>query len=133
LVDLSAPYIVGAHLFDKEKDFLHKLAKAENLWQRRIAIVATWYFIRNNLFQETLKIARKLLSDKEDLIHKSVGWMLREVGKRDFILLHNFLTKYYHIMPRTMLRYAIEKFPPKLRLSYLHGKVKKVKRCGEKL
>lgn len=123
LVDLSAPYIVGAHLLDKEKDFLHELVAAKNLWQRRIAIVSTLYFIRNNFFKETLRLTKKLLYDEEDLIHKATGWALREIGKRDMTLLNNFLSKHYQIMPRTMLRYAIERFPQKLRLAYLHGKV----------
>ena len=121
LVDLSAPYIVGAYLFDKEKDFLHELVVSENLWQRRIAIVSTLYFIRNGVFKETLKLAKKLLNDEEDLIHKATGWALREVGKRDFAILNDFLSKHYKNMPRTMLRYAIERFPEKLRLSYLRG------------
>jgi 3-methyladenine DNA glycosylase AlkD len=123
LVDLSAPNIVGAYLFDKDKKFLHKLIVAKTLWKRRIAIVSTLHFIRNNYFKETLSLAKKSLTDKEDLIHKAAGWMLREVGKRDFEVLDNFLHKYYQKMPRTTLRYAIEKFPEKLRLDYLHNRV----------
>lgn len=123
LVDLSAPQIVGAHLLDKNKRFLHVLVRSNNLWQRRIAIVATWMFIRNGYFVETLALAKKLLQDHEDLLHKASGWMLREVGKRDFSVLDNFLRSHYKNMPRTMLRYAIEKFPEKLRLAYLHGRV----------
>lgn len=123
LVDLSAPYIVGLHLLDKDKSFLHKLITAKNLWQRRIAIVATWQFIRNNCFKETLTFAEKSLHDKEDLIHKANGWMLREIGKRDFTALDDFLRQHYKNMPRTMLRYSIERFPKKLRLAYLHGKI----------
>jgi 3-methyladenine DNA glycosylase AlkD len=123
LVDLSAPYIVGVHLFDKEKDFLHELVRSKSLWQRRIAIVSTLYFVRNDFYKETLGLAKKLLHDEEDLMHKATGWALREVGKRDFATLDNFLSKYYQVMPRTMLRYAIERFPEKLRLSYLHGKI----------
>lgn len=123
LVDLSAPYIVGLYLLDKDRKILHKLITAKNLWKRRIAIVATWQFIRNNDFKETLALAEKTLLDKEDLIHKANGWMLREVGKRNFAILDNFLRKHYQIMPRTMLRYAIEKHPAKLRLAYLHGEV----------
>ena len=123
LVDLSAPYIVGAYLLDKNKDFLYELVKSENLWQRRIAVVATLHFIRNNFFKETLKLAKKLLNDEEDLIHKAVGWALREIGKRDFLLLEDFLSKHYQAMPRTMLRYAIERFPQELRLAYLQGRV----------
>lgn len=123
LVDLSAPYILGAHLLDKNKEILHKLITSKNLWKRRIAIVATWQFIRNNYFTETLLLAEKILCDKEDLMHKACGWMLREVGKRDFEVLNNFLRKHYKNMPRTMLRYAIEKHPEKLRLDYLRNKI----------
>ncbi|MDR1012617.1 MAG: DNA alkylation repair protein [Coxiellaceae bacterium] len=123
LVDSSAPHIVGAYLFDKEKFFLYKLVQSENLWQRRISIVSTLYFIRNGFYQETLKLARRLLRDNEDLIHKATGWILREVGKRDFIILNDFLFKYYRIMPRTMLRYAIENFSEKLRQDYLHDRI----------
>ncbi|EKE00882.1 MAG: DNA alkylation repair enzyme [uncultured bacterium] len=123
LVDLSAPQIVGHYLLDKDKNFLHKLITARSLWKRRIAIVATWHFIRNNYFKETLALTKKSLSDKEDLIHKASGWMLREIGKRDFAVLDNFLREHYQNMPRTMLRYAIEKHPEKLRLDYLHSRV----------
>ena len=123
LVDLSAPYIVGLHLLTRDKSILSKLIIADNIWLRRIAIVATWQFIRNNHWQTTLTLAKKSLSDPEDLIHKASGWMLREVGKRDFAVLDNFLRKHYQAMPRTMLRYAIEKFPKKLRLAYLHNKI----------
>ena len=123
LVDLSAPSIVGLHLLTRDKSILTKLIIAENLWLRRIAIVATWQFIRNNHWQTTLTLAKKSLSDPEDLIHKANGWMLREIGKRDFAVLDSFLRKHYQAMPRTMLRYAIEKFPKKLRLAYLHNKI----------
>lgn len=123
LVDLSAPHIVGAFLLNKDKSLLHKLVISQNLWSRRIAIVATLHFIRHNFFKETLSLAKKLLSDKEDLMHKATGWMLREIGKRDLSVLAVFLHKHYQNMPRTMLRYAIEKFPEKLRLAYLHGRV----------
>jgi 3-methyladenine DNA glycosylase AlkD len=124
LVDLSAPQIVGAHLLDKNRDILHKLVTNERLWLRRIAIVATQTFIRNNSFQDTLLLAKKLLNDREDLMHKATGWMLREVGKRDQEQLEKFLIRYYQSMPRTMLRYAIERFPEKLRQNFLQGKVK---------
>lgn len=123
LVDLSAPYIVGSYLLDKKKDVLHELVQSKNLWRRRIAIVSTLHFIRNNFFKETVKLAKKLLHDEEDLIHKATGWALREVGKRDLVVLNSFLSKHHQVMPRTMLRYAIERFPQKLRLAYLHGKV----------
>ncbi|MCK5122781.1 MAG: DNA alkylation repair protein [Candidatus Pacebacteria bacterium] len=113
LVDLSAPKIVGDYLLDKPRSALYKLAKSENLWEKRIAIISTWIIIRNNEFDDTLKIAKILLNDKHDLIHKAVGWMLREVGKRDQELEEEFLQKHYLKMPRVMLRYAIEKFKEK--------------------
>lgn len=110
LVDLSCYYILGNWLMNRKKDILYKLAKSKNLWERRIAIVSTLAFIRNNQFQDTLKISKILLKDKHDLIHKAVGWMLREVGKRDKELLKKFLNQNYQKMPRVMLRYAVEKF-----------------------
>lgn len=119
LVDLSAPNIVGKFLLDKKRDVLYSLAKSSNLWDRRISIVSTFTFIRENDFNDTLKIAEILLKDEHDLIHKAVGWMLREVGKRDVVVLENFLKKHYKNMPRTMLRYAIEKFDEKKRKKYL--------------
>lgn len=122
LVDLSAPHIVGHYLYpeNKDKTILHSLAQNKNLWTRRIAIVATLYFIRNDQHQETLALTQKLLGDKEDLIHKACGWMLREVGKRDVKILKNFLQNNIKKMPRTMLRYAIERFPEQERKFYLH-------------
>lgn len=123
LVDLSASKIVGVYLLDKDRKILHKLAKSRSLWERRIAIIASFYFIRNDDFKDSLKISTTLLSDKHDLIHKAVGWMLREIGKRDQKVLEKFLKKYYIKMPRTMLRYAIERFPEPLRLKYLKGAV----------
>ena len=119
LVDASAVRIVGAYLFTHDKKPIYDLAKSKNLWERRIAMMATSYFIGHNEFADTLKIAEILLNDKEDLIHKAVGWMLREIGKRDFELEENFLRKHYEEMPRIMLRYAIEKFPEEKRKSYL--------------
>ena len=119
LVDLSAPKIVGDFLLDKPKDVLYKLAKSNNLWERRIAIVSTVVFIRNNKFKDTLKISKTLLLDKHDLIHKAVGWMLREVGKRNQKVEEKFLKKHYSKMPRVMLRYAIERFEEKKRKFYL--------------
>ena len=119
LVDLSAPKIVGDYLLNKPRNVLYKLAKSENLWERRIAIVSTWIIIRNNEFDDTLKIAKILLNDKHDLIHKAVGWMLREVGKRDQKIEEEFLKKHYLKMPRVMLRYAIERFEEKKRKFYL--------------
>lgn len=121
LVDLSAEHIVGAHLFDRSRTPLMKLARSKNLWERRIAILATFHFIKKRDFGETMKIAEKLLADSEDLIHKAVGWMLRAVGDRDGAAERVFLEKHYREMPRTMLRYAIEKFPEKERVSYLRG------------
>ncbi|MBU1864025.1 MAG: DNA alkylation repair protein [Candidatus Omnitrophica bacterium] len=123
LVDLTAPHIVGAYLFNKDTRVLMRLAKSRMLWERRIAIVSTFYFIRHNSFNETLTIAALLLYDKEDLIHKAVGWMLREVGKRDVDCEEQFLREYYKKMPRTMLRYAIERFPERKRQAYLKGNV----------
>lgn len=118
-VDDSAPYIAGAYLLDKDKQILYQLALSEVIWDRRIAIVATWWFIRHGQFQDTIEIAKILLRDKEDLIHKAVGWMLREVGKRDETLLRQFLKEYHTTMARTTLRYAIEKFPVNERKTYL--------------
>ena len=121
LVDCSAPKIVGAYLFDKPREPLYELARSANLWERRIAIIATAQFIRENDFRDTLKIARLLLHDREDLIHKAVGWMLREAGQRDNDTLEAFLQNHYRSMPRTMLRYAIERFPERKRQAYLRG------------
>ena len=123
LIDLSAEKIIGAYLLDKDTDLLFKLAKSDNVWKRRIAIMSTFDFIKAHQFGATLKISEILLKDKHDLIHKAVGWMLREIGKRDIHAEEIFLQKYFHIMPRTMLRYAIEKFPEKKRLDYLKGSV----------
>lgn len=123
LVDCSAPHIVGAYLLDKSHEPLDKLARSRSLWERRIAMVATQHFIRNGEFADTLRIAKRLLGDKEDLIHKAAGWMLREVGDRDQALLEEFLREHHGSMPRTMLRYAIEKFAPKKRKAYLKGTV----------
>ena len=119
LVDLSAPKIVGDYLFNKDKSILFKLAKSNNLWERRIAILSTFKFIRNNDFEDALSISEILLHDEHDLIHKAVGWMLREIGKRDQEIEERFLSKYCMQMPRTMLRYAIEKFDENKRKFYL--------------
>jgi len=121
LVDLSAPKIVGKYLLNKPKKVLYDLSISKNMWERRVAIISTFEFIKNNKFQDTLKIAQILIGDKHDLIHKAVGWMLREVGKRDIVTEESFLKKYYKRMPRTMLRYAIEKFPEGKRILYLKG------------
>jgi len=123
LVDSSAHYIVGAYLDGKDKSMLEKMARSRSLWERRIAIMATFYFIKNNQFTETLKLSKQLLGDQEDLIHKAVGWMLREIGKRDLAKEVAFLNRHYQTMPRTMLRYAIEKFSEAERQRYLNGEV----------
>jgi 3-methyladenine DNA glycosylase AlkD len=120
LVDLTAHHIVGEQLFERKRSLLTKLARSENLWERRIAILATFYFIRQGDSRETLRIAKLLLQDPHDLIHKAVGWMLREVGKRCSIESEClYLDKYASIMPRTMLRYAIERFPTDLKARYM--------------
>jgi 3-methyladenine DNA glycosylase AlkD len=119
LVDLSAPNILGAHLVDsRDRRLLYRLAGSENVWERRIAIVATHHFIRNGDFSDTLNIAEMLLQDRHDLIHKAVGWMLREVGKRDAAAEEAFLEMHCSVMPRTMLRYAIERLPENKRRRY---------------
>jgi len=122
LVDLSAPKIVGSFLLDKsDREILYKLASSENLWDKRIGIISTYAFIRAGEFEDTLKISKMLLSDKHDLIHKAVGWMLREVGKRDVEILKKFLRDNYSELPRMTLRYAIERFPEDLRKKWLLG------------
>ncbi len=123
LVDSSAEHIVGAFLWEKGRRPLYQLAKSGDLWERRIAIMATFHFIKRGEYGETFSIALKLLSDREDLIHKAVGWMLREVGKRAPEAEEQFLKKNYRRMPRVMLRYAIEKFPEEQRRMYLKGEV----------
>ncbi|MGE5807229.1 MAG: DNA alkylation repair protein [Ignavibacteria bacterium] len=123
LIDLSAPNIIGVYLMDKEKDLLLKFASSKNLWERRMAVLSTFAFIRGNEFGTSLKILKMLLGEKHDLIHKAAGWMLREIGKRDINAEEEFLKKHYRKMPRTMLRYAIEKFPEEKRQAYLKGKV----------
>jgi 3-methyladenine DNA glycosylase AlkD len=123
LVDASAGDIVGQHLEAGDIKLLERLARSESLWERRIAIVSTFHFIKRNEFRPTLKIAALLLSDSQDLIHKATGWMLREVGKRDRTALDHFLKKHYKRMPRTMLRYAIERHPERVRKQYLAGTI----------
>ena len=119
LVDISAGNILGDYLLDKDRTFLSRLAQSDNLWERRIAIMATFAFIRRNEFKDALHISELLLEDTHDLIHKAVGWMLREIGKRDRETEEQFLRTHYRNMPRTMLRYAIERFDERTRNAYL--------------
>ena len=123
LVDTSSHPIVGGYLLDKPRDPLYELAGSDSLWERRIAMMSTYHFIKLGQFDDTLKLAEILRDDKEDLIHKVVGWMLREIGKRDVAVEKAFLAQHYQLMPRTMLRYAIEKFPRGERRAYLAGDV----------
>jgi len=125
LVDLSAEKILGDYLynFDKPRKMIYDFAKDDHLWTQRIAILTTFYFIRKNDFNDTLRIAKIFLDHEHDLIHKASGWMLREIGKRDFSVEYDFLQKHYKRMPRTMLRYAIEKFKPELKEKFLNGTI----------
>ncbi len=123
LVDLSAPNIVGEYLLNRNRKPLYAFARSRELWKKRIAILATFRFIKQGDFSDSLSIAGMLLKDDHDLIHKAVGWMLREVGKRDMRAEEGFLRKHCQTMPRTMLRYAIERFPEMKRQRYLKGKV----------
>ena len=119
LVDSSAPKIVGKYLLDKPRSILYKLAKSNSVWKKRVAVIATFSFIENNQLEDTIAISKILLRDRHDLIHKAVGWALREVGKINLKEEEDFLKLYCKIMPRTMLRYAIEKFPEPKRKKYL--------------
>ncbi len=123
LVDLTAPQIVGDYLLERDKSILIRLASSPNIWERRIAVLSTFRFIKEREFALTLRIARLLLKDEHDLIHKAVGWMLREIGKRHLSIEEEFLKANYKRMPRTMLRYAIEKFPGEKRKDYLLGNI----------
>ena len=123
LVDSSAPYIVGPHLSGRSRKALRALAASSLLWERRIAVLATFCYIKDGDFSESFRIAGALLRDPEDLIHKATGWMLREIGRHDQAAEEVFLKAHYREMPRTMLRYAIERFPEDLRRQYLLGKV----------
>jgi len=125
LVDLSAPKIIGEYLFDKDRDLLYKLVDSKDMWERRISIVSTFYFIKRNDLNDTFKLSELLLDNKEDLIHKAVGWMLREAGKRDEVRLVAFLEKHYYNIPRTTLRYSIERFEEGKRKYYLNKKYEK--------
>jgi 3-methyladenine DNA glycosylase AlkD len=119
LIDLSAPYILGPYFYDKDKSVLFDLIHNGNMWDKRIAVLAAFYFIKQNDFYTSLEFITQLLDDRRDLINKACGWMLREIGKRDLKTEEEFLNKYYKIMPRTMLRYAIEKFPDEKRREYM--------------
>ena len=119
LVDLSAHRLLGIYLINKDKSILYKLARSKNIWERRIAVISTFAFINKDKFEDSLKISEILLNDKQDLIQKAVGWMLREIGKRDQKIEEKFLKKYYKQMPRTMLRYSIERFSQEKRNLYL--------------
>jgi len=123
LVDSSAHQIAGFYLVKRSRQPMYKLAKSKKFWERRIAIMSTFHWIKNNDFDDALAISRLLLDDREDLIHKAVGWMLREVGNRNLSMEKSFLKKHYKKIPRTMLRYAIEKFPERERKKYLSGDV----------
>jgi 3-methyladenine DNA glycosylase AlkD len=123
LVDVSAPHIIGRHLFTRPRDLLDQFGGSTVLWERRIAIIATFYFIRQQDYVDSLRLAARLLNDPHDLMHKAVGWMLREIGKRDLATEEQFLQQHYRQMPRTMLRYAIERFPEDRRQAYLRGSV----------
>ncbi|MBV5304365.1 MAG: DNA alkylation repair protein [Chlorobium sp.] len=123
LVDNSAQYLVGAFLCLRDRSLLYQLAASQSLWERRIAITATFHFIRKGEFEDTLALAELLLDDPQELLHKATGWMLREVGKRDLPTLESFLQLHHPRMPRVMLRYAIERFPEERRLLYLKGLV----------
>ena len=123
LVDSSAHYIVGPWLIDKDRSILYKFANSKNLWERRISIMSTFHFIKNYEFRDTLKLSEILINDTEDLIHKAVGWMLREIGNRNQAVEEKYLRQHYNKMPRTMLRYSIEKFSKARRQQYLKGEV----------
>jgi 3-methyladenine DNA glycosylase AlkD len=123
LVDSTAYKILGDFLLSRDKDILYELSNSSNIWEQRISIISTLAFIKAGKFKETIKISEKLLNHNHDLIHKAVGWMLREVGKIDYEVEYNFLKKHYKEMPRTMLRYSIEKFDEKVRQNFLKGKI----------
>ena len=121
LVDSSAPHLVGRHLAQRPRAVLFRLARSKNLWQRRVAMLATFHFIRQDDFTDALRLAELLRDDEHDLMHKAVGWMLREIGKRSAAVLQKFLHQHAAFMPRTMLRYAIEKLPERERRRHLQA------------
>lgn len=123
LVDSSAPYLLGEWVRNKDRKILYQLATSENLWEKRISMIACYALIKNGDFTDALTLAKQFLQEEHDLMHKATGWMLREVGNRDRSIEEAFLNKYYAKMPRTMLRYAIEKFPESLRQDYLKGRI----------
>lgn len=123
LVDISAPNIVGNYLSERDKKILYKLVRSENLWEKRIAIISTFNFIKKNKFEDALAISELLLNDTHDLIHKAIGWMLREIGKRDLEIEEEFLKQHYNSLSRTTLRYAVEKFDEEKRKRYLCGEI----------
>lgn len=123
LVDASAPYILGTYLLHKPKTILYEMAQSGHLWKQRIAIISTYYFIRQGHYSDTLQIAKLLLQHPHDLIHKATGWMLRELGNKNLEAEVAFLAEHYHQMPRTMLRYAIEKFEPRLKEQFMKGMI----------
>ncbi len=124
LVDVTCPKIIGPHLTDKNRKILYTWAKSDHLWTKRIAMITNWWFVRNGDLNDVFKISKILLHDEHDLIHKAVGWMLREAGKKNRKAMEAFLKQHYMTMPRTMLRYAIEKLPEARRQQYLKGTVK---------
>lgn len=123
LVDVTCPHIVGKHLMERDRAILYVWARSDDLWTKRIAMITNWWFVRNGDLRDVFKISKILLNDDHDLIHKAVGWMLREAAKKDYLKAEKFLLKHYKEMPRTMLRYAIEKFPEAQRQKFLKGTV----------
>ncbi|WP_339874798.1 DNA alkylation repair protein [uncultured Algoriphagus sp.] len=123
LVDSSCHHILGHYYLDRDKELFYELAWTDHLWRQRVAMISTYYWIKRDRFTDALELAEKLLHHQHDLIHKAVGWMLREIGNRDFEVEMSFLRRHYQIMPRTALRYAIEKFNPELRNQFLKGKL----------
>ena len=123
MVDVTCPHIIGRHLFERDRKIIFQWARSKDLWTKRISIITQLWFIRQNDLDDAFKIAKILLRDSHDLIHKAVGWVLREAGKKDRKRMEAFLTEHYQKMPRTMLRYAIEKLPESRRQKYLKGKV----------